>query len=625
MERKITVLFVVLMLALTAVACQNTPAAPAPTATTAAAPTEAPPTAEPPTQTPPPAPTEAPATAEPTAAPTVAPPEFAFCSMVDPTLINLNTEGLEAGWQADCVPATPYAADGPMLTGLPEHIEITFGETFPANHEPGDPIIYVIPAEAYRAQWDAAGNPVVGEQLDALRGWVDRRPVAVRTSNMPVLPMEEAPATNDLAVQGRYLDLGSWSGIRFVGRHSQDASPITNQGLRYIFQGFAGENDEYLVAFFYPVTTPHLPPTAEEVTAAEMDLLASDPAGYFEEHAAALNALTAADWQPDLEVLDKVVSSLQYGGEEIAEEGETIEGETGESLPSSYAVVSGPAGVNIRTGPSTAFPSVGVAAHGTRLEIVGRSQDGQWWVTPIVTAPQGRGWVSAGFVDATINDAIPVIVAPPLPTPVPVPPTATPQPANPVLNFWVDRSTINSGECTTLRWSVANIRAVWVYPVGEDFRNFPATGDGSRSVCPQQTTTYEMRVELVDGSIVTRQVTVNVLPSNLLAGMNFALASFGNGQSVLPGAPPTLRFGAGNSLSGFGGCNNFTGEYSTLGQSGVSIRVGARGMMSCGLELDAQENLFIEMLNRVASWEHSGFQTIFRDGAGTPLLTFVRQ
>jgi hypothetical protein len=84
-----------------------------------------------------------------------------------------------------------------------------------------------------------------------------------------------------------------------------------------------------------------------------------------------LNALTAADWQPALDVLDVVVGSLHYGGTETGEEAPPVEGGGDQSGP--FGIVSAAAGVNIRSGPSTAFPIIGNAAFGTQLELTGRS------------------------------------------------------------------------------------------------------------------------------------------------------------------------------------------------------------------------------------------------------------
>ena len=187
--------------------------------------------------------------------------------------------------------------------------------------------------------------------------------------------------------------------------------------------------------------------------------------------------------------------------------------------------VSGANVLNIRSGPGTNFPVIGAARNGDTGTIVGRSQDGRWWVVDAPSLPGGVGWVSADFVAATNADDVPVIASPPPPPPTPTrvpPPTARPPTATPVrptavppppgaqINFWADRTQINQGECATLFWDVHNVRAVWVYPQGSDFNAFPRTGQGNERVCPTATTTYEMRVQLTDGSTQFRQVTINV-------------------------------------------------------------------------------------------------------------------
>ncbi len=618
--KKYTLIVLLVLLAAFVVACQNPPAA-APTI----APAEETPIEEATVEPPPGAPagpTETPveATAEATQPPAIL-PVAQFCDVVDPTLIALNTQGIYGEWQADCVAAGEYGTDGPALTGLPQHITITFDGRASDTHLPFEPIIYLIPAGAYRELWDQAGNPLVGENLDALTRWISRRPTAVRAQNMPVLPIEEAQATNDVAVQGQYLAFDRWEGIRFVGRFAQDPSPLTNGQLRYIFQGFAGERDEVLVAAFFPVTTPHLPATVEEISAEEMAEIDADPVAALSLTAVELNALTEADWQPALNLLDELVGSLQYGGVETEEEIVEIE-PTPDDNQTSHAIVNGAAGVNVRSGPSTAFPSLGLAPLGAELELIGRSVDSNWWATPLNGAPDGRGWVSAGFVDAFNTSALPVLAGPPLPTPVPTP-TAQPTPA-PQLAFWVDRAQIDQGQCTTLRWSVANIQAVWVYAVGQSFEQFPATGDGSRQVCPAATTTYEMRVQLVDGSVTTQQVTVNVIPGNPLANTNWVLANIRD-VGLIPGRPPTISFGVGNYVEGFSGCNTFWGNYSAFGSNGLAMSVGQRSLMACPEDVTDQESEFLSALHSTGAFEINGDTLTLRDSGGVNLLRFLRQ
>ena len=72
-------------------------------------------------------------------------------------------------------------------------------------------------------------------------------------------------------------------------------------------------------------------------------------------------------------------------------------------------------GVNVRTGPGTAYPIIGVAPQGTVGEIIGKSEDGEWWVAQAPSAPNAQGWVAAAYVEATNVEEVPVIPAPPLP------------------------------------------------------------------------------------------------------------------------------------------------------------------------------------------------------------------
>jgi Tol biopolymer transport system component len=78
-------------------------------------------------------------------------------------------------------------------------------------------------------------------------------------------------------------------------------------------------------------------------------------------------------------------------------------------------VVLAPLGVNVRIGPGTDFPILGVARQGLEGEIVGVSEDGEWWVARVPSAPNEQGWVAAAYIEATNTDGVPVISAPPLP------------------------------------------------------------------------------------------------------------------------------------------------------------------------------------------------------------------
>ena len=94
----------------------------------------------------------------------------------------------------------------------------------------------------------------------------------------------------------------------------KSANPVTNQNLRYVYQGFTNDG-EYFVAFFNPITTTALPNTAGDVPADEIgQIVNTDPSAYLTGQAEALNKLTVTDWQPAIDKLDAVVASLRVAG-----------------------------------------------------------------------------------------------------------------------------------------------------------------------------------------------------------------------------------------------------------------------------------------------------------------------
>ena len=72
------------------------------------------------------------------------------------------------------------------------------------------------------------------------------------------------------------------------------------------------------------------------------------------------------------------------------------------------------ANLNVRSGPGNSYTSYGVVSPGATAPIIGKSEDGTWWVVAISTsvAPNGQGWVSAAYIDAYNTQNVPVIPAP---------------------------------------------------------------------------------------------------------------------------------------------------------------------------------------------------------------------
>jgi hypothetical protein len=236
---------------------------------------------------------------------------------MDPDSVSFDTMDLPSSWQANLVEATDYDdSQPPGAMGLPEHVQVNFGVTDPAEVQFGDPIIYIIPTGEYKELWDEAGNSAVSTRIDTLEDLLADRP-DLATSKLPVLPFEayKVMGAGNLGIvaQPEYLDTPWGSGVRFVAAPMQGVDVILNRTVVYIEQALT-DDGAYLVSFFYPpVTTSELPDSADEMSEEEFQQVFNDWATYREEIEDTLNSLSASDWEPDLVFLDEVISSLQFG------------------------------------------------------------------------------------------------------------------------------------------------------------------------------------------------------------------------------------------------------------------------------------------------------------------------
>lgn len=161
--------------------------------------------------------------------------------------------------------------------------------------------------------------------------------------------------------------------------------------------------------------------------------------------------------------------------------------------------------VNVRLGPGTNYPVVTKLSKGTRISVRGRNLESRW----LLLVPPPSGWMIKDFVALTGDvNTLPVIDAPPTPMPTPTfAPSPTPMPtATPPMyvDFRADAPWIITGQCTTLRWDMEGVRAVYLDGKGQP-------GHGSQEVCPGETRTYVLHVVLNSGYL-DRAITVVVLP-----------------------------------------------------------------------------------------------------------------
>jgi heat shock protein HslJ len=289
------------------------------------------------------------------------------------------------------------------------------------------------------------------------------------------------------------------------------------------------------------------------------------------------------------------------------------------------AVVIAPSGVNVRTGPGTVYPVLLTAPFGATGELVGVSLDSTWWVVSIPGAPYDQGWVAAEYVKVENAEGLPVMQPPPVP-PTPTPaatatPTATPAPN---ISFSANRTTINAGESATLQWSVQNVKAVYMFPVGANPFDYPVTGQGSRDVSPGITSSYELRVINPDDSATAQRIEITVI-GGLTSG-RWVLQSYSTPSSGFMSALPgtTARFATDGSLSGSGGCNsygaNFTAYDTRLAVSNVSPSMA---MCTAPDGIMEQENTFFALLQQARSFRISAGQLEVFGADGNRSMTFV--
>ncbi|MGD8806825.1 MAG: META domain-containing protein [Chloroflexota bacterium] len=281
-------------------------------------------------------------------------------------------------------------------------------------------------------------------------------------------------------------------------------------------------------------------------------------------------------------------------------------------------------GVNVRTGPGLNFPVIGIAPFRSTLEVVGASADGTWWVVNVPAAPQGNGWVSEEFVQVENGQGVMVIPSPPTPTPAATP-TATPTPA-PDITFTANRTTINAGEKATLSWSVENVTAVYLYPVGDSFENYPTVGQGTLDVQPYITTSYELLTFNPDGTSSASRIEITVV--NGLTTGRWILSSYstpsGELQRPLPGTEITARFGADGSLNGSAGCNSYSGTFTAYDQT---LRVNKLTPSQAWCEspdgIMDQEGTYVTLMQYASRMAiRAGQLTIF-DSNGNRILEFL--
>ena len=267
-----------------------------------------------PTKEPPVEPTAEEAPSQPTERPVVEPPTPEEAGVLPTDHFYIDATGLATSWGHTIDQGMTLDLNYPPgNNGIPPHIVVSFGGPDEQADQPSSFNLFeaqgrILPVEAYIDMYEAAGVDSVKNQVEQLTAILEERPETVE-GRIPVLP--DIPAQQVVRGKTSYTDFNGGSGIGFVASYSQDASPIFNDRLSYLFQGLT-DDGQHWVSFVWPLTVTFLP-SIEDATQEYQEAAQSDNAAYLEEVNQMVNEAADSDFDPVLVALNQMMQSTIIG------------------------------------------------------------------------------------------------------------------------------------------------------------------------------------------------------------------------------------------------------------------------------------------------------------------------
>jgi hypothetical protein len=215
--------------------------------------------------------------------------------------------GLASGVHAQLAPA----AEG-MGVAYPAYVELTLADYNSRNRL--KPQIQVYPVD----ELDEYGTKTVQD----LKKLLAEQPKTLQIgTGIPILPSLHAGQLTTAQIQ--YLTFANGSGMRVLTQFAQDAWPINNEDLIYVFQGLTNDG-RYYVSAFLPVSAPFLPDHVDDPEAVpavdgvsfpkfNAESFASDYMDYQQTIREKLDGTSPEEFSPALNQLDDLIESLQVG------------------------------------------------------------------------------------------------------------------------------------------------------------------------------------------------------------------------------------------------------------------------------------------------------------------------
>lgn len=238
-------------------------------------------------------------------------PESESSDTIPSDTIQIDLQGLADSyiWEAR---GSTQPQPGPGGDGRPAHIIVTFdGETADEALANNGRYLFIFPVEAYQ---NIGGQPVINQitRLEELIATANGR-AELPADPMPLLP----PPTSFMNRWAQFADLSfaDGTGVRYVSEapNRQGIGPWVNLGTAYYYEGLTSDGRFY-ISLHWPVSTTALPNTPADVPA-DIEAQSTNPdtyAAYLQATKDTLNALTPADWQPNLAELDALVNSITF-------------------------------------------------------------------------------------------------------------------------------------------------------------------------------------------------------------------------------------------------------------------------------------------------------------------------
>lgn len=189
---------------------------------------------------------------------------------------------------------------------IPEHIAFSFsGYALAATFHEARITIY--PVSEFASGGGAANTAA------ALRTLLDsgQLPTAgggFEGQGIPFLPPFNAAQL--LHTQIAWVTFQNGRGLRFLTEYAQYNAPVNNTDLFYTFQGLTDDGQTYIAAIL-PVSHPALQADASQIPGGNADAFASTYETYANDMALQLAGYGAAEFTPNLALLDALIASLQ--------------------------------------------------------------------------------------------------------------------------------------------------------------------------------------------------------------------------------------------------------------------------------------------------------------------------